>query len=261
MSEDESPRRDTSIEALAKLKPVFALPAGEDRGDADRPAPSRRATPPGSRTAPRRRSWPASGPSSASGSSHWRGSSATPRPRSRRSGCSSRRSRVSAGCSTGSSCRSRRSTSSRSTRRSPPRPWPTGGSSASTGTRSTSTVARSPWATRSARAGAHRGDLVHELTAARAATGWRPPVPRRRLGRVASVRAVVRPVGQPPAGGQSASKCLVRPAGSVRPRSVVDAGLTAGPQAWRDVVSEVEDRWQEPGPMGDVVLQATWPRT
>ena len=31
---DESPRRDTSIEALAKLKPVFDLPVGEDRGDA-----------------------------------------------------------------------------------------------------------------------------------------------------------------------------------------------------------------------------------
>jgi len=31
---DENPRRDTSAEALAKLKPAFALPAGEDRGDA-----------------------------------------------------------------------------------------------------------------------------------------------------------------------------------------------------------------------------------
>ena len=31
---DESPRRDTSAEALARLKPAFALPAGEDRGDA-----------------------------------------------------------------------------------------------------------------------------------------------------------------------------------------------------------------------------------
>jgi acetyl-CoA C-acetyltransferase len=34
VSADESPRRDTSMEALAKLKPVFDLPAGEDRGDA-----------------------------------------------------------------------------------------------------------------------------------------------------------------------------------------------------------------------------------
>ena len=31
---DEGPRRDTTIEALARLKPVFALPDGEDRGDA-----------------------------------------------------------------------------------------------------------------------------------------------------------------------------------------------------------------------------------
>ncbi|HUP82890.1 MAG TPA: acetyl-CoA C-acetyltransferase [Candidatus Limnocylindria bacterium] len=31
---DEGPRADSSLEALARLKPVFALPAGEDRGDA-----------------------------------------------------------------------------------------------------------------------------------------------------------------------------------------------------------------------------------
>ena len=31
---DESPRRDTNAEALARLKPAFALPDGEDRGDA-----------------------------------------------------------------------------------------------------------------------------------------------------------------------------------------------------------------------------------
>jgi len=31
---DEGPRRDTSIEALARLKPVFELPVGEDRGSA-----------------------------------------------------------------------------------------------------------------------------------------------------------------------------------------------------------------------------------
>ena len=34
VSEDENPRRDTSAEALARLKPVFDLPSGEDRGDA-----------------------------------------------------------------------------------------------------------------------------------------------------------------------------------------------------------------------------------
>ena len=31
---DEGPRRDTSVEALARLKPAFALPVGDDRGDA-----------------------------------------------------------------------------------------------------------------------------------------------------------------------------------------------------------------------------------
>jgi acetyl-CoA C-acetyltransferase len=34
VTEDENPRRDSTAEALAKLKPVFALPDGEDRGDA-----------------------------------------------------------------------------------------------------------------------------------------------------------------------------------------------------------------------------------
>ena len=33
---DEGPRRDTTAEALARLKPVFALPTGEDRGLGDR---------------------------------------------------------------------------------------------------------------------------------------------------------------------------------------------------------------------------------
>ena len=31
---DESPRRDSTLEALARLRPAFALPEGEDRGDA-----------------------------------------------------------------------------------------------------------------------------------------------------------------------------------------------------------------------------------
>ena len=35
VSVDEGPRRDTSIEALARLKPVFDLPTGEDRGTAE----------------------------------------------------------------------------------------------------------------------------------------------------------------------------------------------------------------------------------
>jgi acetyl-CoA C-acetyltransferase len=34
VSVDEGPRRDSSLEALARLKPVFDLPGGEDRGDA-----------------------------------------------------------------------------------------------------------------------------------------------------------------------------------------------------------------------------------
>ncbi len=34
VSADEGPRRDTSLEALGKLKPVFDLPTGADRGDA-----------------------------------------------------------------------------------------------------------------------------------------------------------------------------------------------------------------------------------
>ncbi len=32
---DEGPRRDTNAETLARLKPVFALPTGEDRGDVE----------------------------------------------------------------------------------------------------------------------------------------------------------------------------------------------------------------------------------
>jgi len=34
VTEDEGPRRDSTIEALARLKPAFALPDGEDRGEA-----------------------------------------------------------------------------------------------------------------------------------------------------------------------------------------------------------------------------------
>ncbi len=34
IAEDENPRRDSTAEALARLRPVFALPDGEDRGDA-----------------------------------------------------------------------------------------------------------------------------------------------------------------------------------------------------------------------------------
>ncbi|MDH4141687.1 MAG: acetyl-CoA C-acetyltransferase [Chloroflexota bacterium] len=34
VTEDENPRRDSTAEALARLKPVFALPEGDDRGEA-----------------------------------------------------------------------------------------------------------------------------------------------------------------------------------------------------------------------------------
>ena len=34
IAEDEGPRRDSTAEALARLRPVFALPDGDDRGDA-----------------------------------------------------------------------------------------------------------------------------------------------------------------------------------------------------------------------------------
>jgi acetyl-CoA C-acetyltransferase len=34
ISTDEGPRRDTSLEALGRLRPVFELPSGDDRGDA-----------------------------------------------------------------------------------------------------------------------------------------------------------------------------------------------------------------------------------
>ena len=132
---DENPRRDTSAEALARLRPAFDLPTGEDRRDADdrhrhgrqRAGHHRRRSGHGRRQRARRRALRPR--------SRWPGSSATPRRRSSRSGCSSRRSRACASCSTGSSSRSRPSTSSRSTRPSPPRCSPTAASSASTGTK------------------------------------------------------------------------------------------------------------------------------
>jgi len=66
-----------------------------------------------------------------------RGSSGTPRARWSRAGSSSRRSPGSATSSRGRGLASTPSTSSRSTRRSPPRPSPTAGSSGSTGPGST----------------------------------------------------------------------------------------------------------------------------
>ena len=97
---DEGPRRDSSIEALARLKPVFALPDPEpDSPPACPTARSPPATRRASRTAPPRPWSPASAPWSASASSRSRASSATARPRSPPSGCSWRRSRASRSCS------------------------------------------------------------------------------------------------------------------------------------------------------------------
>ena len=148
---DEGPRRDSTAEALAKLQARLrpARRRGPRRRDEGR---SRPATPrhhgrcgrDGRRQRARRRTArpEAARPDRRLRPGRGRPEVAVPRARSR----------ASAGCSIGSSCRSRPSTSSRSTRRSPPRPSPTGGRSASTGTRSTSTAARSRSATRSGRA-------------------------------------------------------------------------------------------------------------
>ena len=166
ISIDEGPRRDTTAEALARLRPAFDLPEPEP-GNRPRRPPSPPATPPGSPTGRPRPSSPASARSRSTTSSRWPGSSAMPRPRSSRSGCSWPRSPGSAGSSSGSTCRSRRSTSSRSTRRSRPRSWPTAASSGSTGRRSTSTAARSRSATRSGRAA--RGSWPRSSTSCSAA--------------------------------------------------------------------------------------------
>ena len=91
---DESPRRDSTAEALARLRPVFALPGPDDRGTSTSgrsPRETRRA----SRTAPRPPSSRASARSNAWGWPRSPGSSATRRPRWPRSGSSSPRSRAS----------------------------------------------------------------------------------------------------------------------------------------------------------------------
>ena len=134
---DEGPRRDTSLEALAKLPPVFDLPAGEDRGDAtlghrdgrQRPGHHRRCrggrgrqraggrAPRAAAPRPGRRLRPGRG----------RAEVAVPRPD---------RGRAGAGAQDGARAPPT-TTSSRSTRRSPRRRSRTAASSGSTGTRST----------------------------------------------------------------------------------------------------------------------------
>ena len=147
---DEGPRRDTSAEALARLKPVFELPDRPDRGDATdghrhgrqlaghhrrrrRDRRRERARRGGARpqaARPDRRLCPGRG----------RAEVAVPRAgRGRRKLLEPHR-------HDDRSIRPR----SRSTRPSRPRPWPTGARSASTGTRPTSTAARSRSAIRSA---------------------------------------------------------------------------------------------------------------
>jgi len=148
---DENPRRDSTLEALAKLRPAFDLPTGDDRGDATS----------GTVTAGN-----APGITDGAAATIVASERAVERyglkPLARIVGYAQAeveprwlflpRSRESAGFSIGSSCRSRRSTSSRSTRRSRRRYLPMGGSSASTGRRSTSTAGQSRWVTRSGRA-------------------------------------------------------------------------------------------------------------
>ena len=134
---DEGPRRDSTAEALAKLKPVFALPDGEDRGDAtegtvtagNAPGITDGAAAHGRRLGTRGRAArpQAARPDRRLRPGRGRPQVAVPRP-GRRRPPAARPHRA---------ARSRPSTSSRSTRRSPPRRWPTAGRSASTGTRST----------------------------------------------------------------------------------------------------------------------------
>ena len=105
VSVDESPRRDSTIEALARLKPAFDLPEGNDRGDAtDGTVTAGNA--PGITDGAAATIVASERAVEQLGLSRLPGSSATPRPRSPRSGSSSPRSRASSASSTGSSCRS-----------------------------------------------------------------------------------------------------------------------------------------------------------
>ena len=121
VADDEGPRRDSTIEALARLKPAFDLPEGEDRGDATerhgdgrqraghhrrRRGDGRRQRADGRTIRPQ-----AARPDHRLCPGRHRAEVALPRPRRWASG----------DCSTGSRCRSKPSISSRSTRRSPPR--------------------------------------------------------------------------------------------------------------------------------------------
>ena len=181
---DEGPRRDSTIEALARLKPAFALPDRRGPGRRDRrhghrrqrPGDHRRRRRDGRRQRARRRAPrpEAAGPDRRLRPGRGRAEVAVPRPDQRRPEAAG----------PDRACRSRRSTSSRSTRRSPRRRSPTVASSASTGRRSTSTAARSRSVIRSAQ---RRADRRHALARAAPAPGpvrARHAVPgRRRIGR------------------------------------------------------------------------------
>ena len=103
---DEGPRRDTTAEALAKLGPAFDLPDGEDRGSATIGTVTAGNAPGITDGAAATVVASRAGRRDSSACSRSPGSSATRRPRSRRSGCSSRRSRACAASRRGPSCRS-----------------------------------------------------------------------------------------------------------------------------------------------------------
>ena len=126
VADDEGPRRDSTLEALARLEPAFALPDGDDRGDADRsgtrhrrqrPGHHRRRRRDGRRERARRRAArpQAARPDRRLRPGRGRAEVAVPRA-GRRRPPAARPDRA---------ARSRPSTSSRSTRPSPPRRWPT----------------------------------------------------------------------------------------------------------------------------------------
>ncbi len=94
VTDDEGPRRDSTLEALARLRPAFGLPHRTRATRISRLRPrarSRPATRPASPTARRPPSWPAKQRSRGGGCGRSRGSSGRPRVRSIRGGSSWRR--------------------------------------------------------------------------------------------------------------------------------------------------------------------------
>jgi acetyl-CoA C-acetyltransferase len=87
---DESPRRDTSMEVLSKLKPAFPKDAPKDMKPEELTVTAGNA--PGSTTAPPRSSWPRRRTPRRTDSASWRASPDTPRAAASRRTSSSRRS-------------------------------------------------------------------------------------------------------------------------------------------------------------------------